>query len=702
MTLEYILDNLTFNNITTKQAYDELQTPDKRKLINYFINKDKIDKNPLKNHQLSQLTALVGILQILYNSGMGRTPIPDSDYDILQEMLINYGIPRLSGSVEINDSKKESHKYMRLRGTLNKCYYLFPDEIRTNKSRKYLDEWIKSEETRYEKITGKKISLNDEKVILTPKFDGASCIMEIDNTIKWLTRGDTKTNRASDVTHIMKIFNDVYNTNEKCGIKFEVMMTEENKDKINTLFKSKEYKNSRQIVTATLNSNEADYKVDYLYPIPLRILKEGEEIEQIHPDLIDKFPTEVCLLSDREKIKSFAKENKWVLMNGMRFRTDGIVITILNPEVQKVLGRDNDINNFEIALKSTEEYGYSTVRDIEFYVSEFGWITPVLKINDIILKGNTINSISLSNKERFDELFFSYGDKVKILYDITPYATRDEKCDRVKHGRKIEFIKHCPKCQSELDLDVVQVQCKNLNCPARLVGRILNYCTSLNIDNIGYNTLETLYENDFLKNGIRSLYKLKKKKLELEELEGFGRLKVKKIVSEIESKRRLKDYEFFGAIGIESLSDKTFQSIFSIIPYKEFLDIIESKDFHVLMDKLISIKGIAEKKADVLINWLKDSNNRRELIKLIEELSIFESYGESSKEKIVFSGFRDKELKQFLESKGYEVSDSLTNKTSYLIVKNKNDETSKILQAKKQGIKILSIEEAMKNIGKSI
>ena len=37
-------------------------------------------------------------------------------------------------------------------------------------------------------------------------------------------------------------------------------MSEENKDNINELFRDKIYKNSRQIVTATLNSNEPDFK----------------------------------------------------------------------------------------------------------------------------------------------------------------------------------------------------------------------------------------------------------------------------------------------------------------------------------------------------------------------------------------------------------------------------------------------------------
>ena len=640
------------------------------------------------------MSALVGILQILYNSQIG-SPISDDQYDTLQEMLVAVGIPRLTGSVEINDMKKQDHQYTSLRGTLNKVYYLFPDEKRTNKSRKYLDEWIKSMEAKYEKNTGKKIDLNDQKVIITPKFDGASCVLEIGKKMTWLTRGDTGTNRASDVSHIMNMFNDLYRDSAGAGVKFEVMMTEENKDKINRLIRGKPYKNSRQIVTATLNSNDSDFKTDYLYPVPLRIIKEGETIEKIHPMLIEKFPTVICKLSERDKIKEFANQNKWVLMNGMRFRTDGVVLTLVSEKIQEALGRENDINNFEVAYKFTEEYAYTKVRDVAFDIGEFGFITPVLLVNDVILKGNTINRISLSNKERFDELVLSYGDEIKILYDIIPYATMDEKCRRVGKGRRIPFTTHCPSCRSELDLNVTMVQCHNKDCPARQLGRILNYCGNLRIQNIGYSTLETLYKAGLLKNGIRSLYKLKKKLMDMVDLEGFGKLKSRKIIAEIESKRRLKDYEFFGSIGIETLSVKSFQLIFSQIKYEDFMNMIKTKNYELLMTKLLFVEGIGPKKAEVLVKYLEETRNRIEIEKLIEELSIYSSFGEtsSSKGRIVFSGFRSEELRNLLESRGYSVSDTWSNKTNYLVVKDLNEESTKISKAKAAGVPILDIDQ---------
>ena len=697
MTFEKILNDLTFDKINTQDAYNEISQKDKIKTINFYVHLDNITKDPLRDNQLQELHAIVGILQILYSSGIG-SPISDSNYDTLQEMLIDLGEPRLTGSIELNTTNKVSHNYTTLRGTLDKVYYLFPTDKRTNKSRKYLDEWIKSAEDKYFKVTGKRINLNEVNVLLQTKFDGVSSIVEVDDNGKctWLTRGDTKNNKASDVSHIMNVFDDLYRDEKSYGVKTEVMISEEDKDHINELYRHKHYKNSRQVVISTMNpASDPDFKVDYLYPVPLRIIHQGEDIESIHPKLIENFPTEICKLKDRDKIKEFSISNKYVTRNHKRFRTDGVVITIMDPAIQRILGRENDINNFEVAYKFTEEAAYTKVKNVEFYVSEFGFITPVLVVNDVILKGNTVNHISLSNKERFDELNLSYGDEIKILYDIIPYATFDDNCYRVKNGRKIEFIKECPMCHEELDLSQTMVQCSNYNCPSRVIGRILNYCTNLRMKNIGYQTLDALWKNGLLDKGIRSLYKLKKKSYDIQDIDGFGKIKTKKIINEIESKRKLKDYDFFGSIGIEGLSTKTFQLIFSNIKLSEFIDMIKLKNFDLLNARLVVIHGIGDLKAEALIKFLKDIKFRNELIKLLDEVTLYQTYGEGGNVngKIVFSGCRPSpDVELLLKSNNWEVSDSWSNKAQYLVIPDSNFTSNKVEKAKDINIPIIAID----------
>jgi NAD-dependent DNA ligase len=697
MTFERIYHDLSVGIMKPEDVYQEIQEKDKMKRINYYAHLIDIRTDPLTESQLGELDAICNILQAIYTSDAG-SPIADTTYDILQEMLIDMGIPRLTGSIEINDNKKIGHTFKTLRGTLDKIYYLTTDEPRTNKSRKYLDEWKKSTEALYEKKSGNKINLDDVRIVVTPKFDGTSVVLEWDGkNALWLSRGLTASNLASDESIHMKRFNSIFATGEPKGVKFELMISEESKDKINELYVNKPYHNSRQIVTSIMNSNEPDFKEEYLVPVPLRLIHPGEDVEEIHPLIYEKFPTLTCKLGDREKIREFANNNQYVRTNGNdKLRTDGAVITILDKNIQRILGRDNNINNFEVAYKFTEEFAYTKVKNVEFYVSEFGYITPVLVTNDVILKGNTINHISLSNKERFDELNLCYGDTIKILYDIIPYATLDNKCPKQPNGRKIEFVKRCPRCHEHLDLNAVQVQCKNMSCPSRIVGNIMNYCNKVRIQNIGFNTLDTLYSAGLLPNGIRSLYQLKKKKLEIQDLEGFGKLKAGKIIGEIEAKRRLKDFEFFGAIGIEGLSTKTFKQIFQHISVEDLINMINDKNFDLLEAKLTSINGIGYYKAKTFREQYKDVKSRKALRKLLNEISITSTYGiaKDYKGRVVFTGCRsNNDLDKFLESKGYESSDSWSNDASYLIIPREGFTSSKTTKANDRNIPIITLDK---------
>ena len=238
--------------------------------------------------------------------------------------------------------------------------------------------------------------------------------------------------------------------------------------------------------------------------------------------------------------------------------------------------------------------------------------------------------------------------------------------------KKIEFIKFCPKCGSKLDLNVVNVQCHNKKCPSIIIGNIINYCSNLRIKNIGAETIKTLSDNGFIKNGIIDLYHLKNKTYEIENLAGFGKLKTRTIVNEIENKRQLSDYEFFGALGINGLSTKTFKEIFKCIDFDKFKEIFANKKFDDsgLRLLLVAVNGIADKKASLLIDYLNDNEEFTKVKRLLSELKIVSSYNNNNIKPIaVISGFRDQNTIEQIEKLGYEVTDSWTKKAAVLYVK---------------------------------
>lgn len=690
MSFETLYEQLVSGAVKPEEAAEMLKEQGEK--FRYYKDRSE-DSHPLSDREIQELSSIVRVLQYLYDT-VG-SPVNDITYDIYEELLVNVGIPRNTSSIEPMGSKK-SHQYTNLRGTLDKVYAVRDDQERANKSRKSLDEWIKSAEAKYEKATGKKIDLNDYDILITPKFDGLSAIEEIsekkngNREFRWLTRGDTQNNRATDVTHIMHEMNGAHNLDidGDFAVKYEVMITEGDFKQLNKM-QEKPYKNSRQTAVSILNSTARDYRADYLYPVPLRYMRKGDAVEQIHPDLLEIFPTLRTKLGDRDGIESFAQNNRYVDIDGRIFRTDGAVITILDPKVQRVLGRENNINKFEVAYKFTEEAAYSHVRDVEFYVSDFGIVTPVVVVDDVYLKGNCINHISLSNYGRFKELGLRYGDVVKVLYDIIPYVTVDKNCRR-SVGKVIPFAKRCPTCHHQLDLDGVVARCMNPECPSKLMGRVLHYCRTLRMKSIGWSTINVLHEHGLLKHGIASLYKLKKERRKIEYLPGFGDAKIFNILREIKARTVLKDYEFFGAIGIEGMSVNTFKKIFDKIPGSSLLKMIENKSWDLMRNVLISVPGIGDNKAFMIEEFFKDPSNLSDFKRLLKEVTIVDTGGKETLGDVVFSGYRPKQdIIDYLAELGYEATDRWRKSAKYLVTPSEFYSSSKVDKAKKAGVPIV-------------
>lgn len=693
MTFQNIWQEILSRKLKPNEVSKMISEPDKLRRIRYYLRPITETMPP---EELQELEAIVNILQVVYNAGVSN-PIRDSEYDTLQENLISMGVPRLSGSIEVNSLKKKEHRFTQLRGTLDKVYYLSPDESRVNPSRKYLHEWKRGKELILRQ-QGMEINLDDQMVLCQPKFDGVSVENESDMGFSlWLLRGDTSMNKASDVSHIMGRFDQLIKSDHLVGTKTEAVMTLENMNQVCMLMRQ-DYTSSRQLVAAILNSTQPDFRVDYLTPIPLRIVEEENQIERVHPFLIKNFPTKVCRLGDIDAIRAYAEEVRDLVVNGNHYPTDGVVITLTDPEIKKALGRINNVNQFEVAYKYGGEEKYSRVKGMEFDVSMFGYITPVLVVEDLIMKGRTVNHISLSNRERFDELGLSLGDEVKVHYEIIPYATVDKSCRRDPNHRLIPFITKCPMCGSELDLSKIEVKCENPDCKCRRVGRILNYCVGTRMKNIGYQILVQLYDVELVTD-IVSLYKLKKFQKEISFLPGFGPMKSRKIIAEIESERRLPDWQFFGSIGIEGMSHTMFRTVFREINVSDFIEMITARQFDKLQSELIRVNGIGTAKADLVVKWFKIAENRDELKKLMKEVNILPSTNTSTSGLVVFTGCRpDDSLREYLESRGYEITDKWKNSARILIVPDSSYESAKVAKAKSKNIPIIPVDEISSKI----
>ena len=125
----------------------------------------------------------------------------------------------------------------------------------------------------------------------------------------------------------------------------------------------------------------------------------------------------------------------------------------------------------------------------------------------------------------------------------------------------------------------------------------------------------------------------------------------------------------------------------------------DDNDRNEWIKKLKSIKGISElsesfidniNKYKIFIKTIKDYIQYTNLSKQPLESKINKKMEKS--EVVVFSGFRDKILKQTLEKNGHIVNDNVTKETT-VVVYDEDDDSSKCQKAKKMCIKLIQKED---------
>lgn len=699
--LEDLSENITSED-NLKKAVKIMTSREIKDTIFDFLKSAEKNEKDLSDDRKNFLKSLIHVSNSIYNYSGENTGMSDSEYDILCEYY-----KALSGDSQILSEKVVGdnlsyHKFPSLRGTLDKIYKLTEDDVLKNKSQSTIEDWVKTTEASYYGSTGERINLYEEEVIVMPKFDGCSCVFEFDKNgelSRALTRGNTETNEAQDITHIFRNsgIKPPIKSKYEVGLKTEVMILDSDLEEVNSM-SIRPYKNTRSLCSSITNSDECDGREKFLKIIPLRYteLVDGKETEQLLPNQVMDYPYLICKLKELEKIRDFAINHKTVRPG---YRCDGAVIRLTNPKLQKVLGRKGNKQKFEVAYKFTEETTYSKIIDIDFTTGLFGRITPRAIFEEVKLKGNTIQKASMGSIAVFDELGIAKGDTVKIIYDIIPYVTFDENDPYCKRSGKkpIERPLLCHECGEELETSEKGgiLYCNNEKCPSRVRGKILNYCKKMDIANISYNTIEDFYFEGFLR-GIEDLYDLHNHINSISQISGYGMKKIQKILDEIDSHKTVIPSLLLGSIGIEGISVKTFKKVLEYINIDEILEVCEDNNHNFFT----VIPGIKDKSARRIVKGINENRNLIDF--LIRELDLLDEPKLGSKDfSVVFTKVRDEELEKFIEENNGEVSDSLTKTTSFVVTPVKGTKSSKVSKAEQYGIPIITKDEVIDYINKN-
>jgi NAD-dependent DNA ligase len=653
-------------------------------LVNYYNNVVQ----EFDNEDKAIIEMIIRILQEIYNNSDIISPISDEEYDKLYAINLDVNNKDIVGASAGNAKNKpvSAHKYPDLRGTLDKIHFIRNSEKRPGEKRKSLEDWINS-------VKNKVGVIHDDTIEIFPKWDGISGIFECesDGTVeKVLKRGDTTRNEAEEMTPMFKGINmkDVefeYHLHGSFGIKTEIIMTHDNYERL--CKKYGEFKSPRSAVSSIINSKELDPKYrEFLTVIPLQIQDYTTKQIRIPRSTYNDFPFRISKLSDLDGIKQSISNLEKQVKKDLGIDIDGIVIRIINKSLQEKLGRDDNINKYEVAYKLPPEQKTTIINDVEFSVGVLGAVTPVAKIEPVKLKGNTISNISLGSIDRFESLGLCKDDVVLIKYDVIPYLETVPNVTQIG-GEPFVTPTRCPYCNEPLVKQPV-LRCVNDFCDSRIVGKIMNYVTKMSIPNISIGIITLLFKAGLL-SSIDQLYSLENKEKEIIQLEGFGKKLFQKIVDGINSRKEVYDYELVGSIGIPDIGRKMFKKILDIYHIDELMEIAFNDD----VNKLTKIGGIKEKTADKIIDGI---NSNYVLINYLRSVLKVKHDSRKYNIKVAFTKVRDKDFEKYLDSKDVLVMDSYNKNVDMLIVPSLNTSSSKVDKARKDGKEIVAITDAYK------
>ena len=376
---------------------------------------------------------------------------------------------------------------------------------------------------------------------------------------------------------------------------------------------------------------------------------------------------------------------------GLKFNTDGMVIKINDRKVYDALGIVGKTPRGAVAFKFPAEESTTKVRDIVISIGRTGAATPVALFDPVRVAGTTVRHATLHNADEIKRLDLRIGDTV-IIYkagDIIPQVKEVLMKLRPEGTEPFDYEEALKKQYPELKFErpkgevVYRVRGESSDL---ILKRSIEYYASkpaLNIEGLGEKNVVALIDAGLVKS-IADLYRLKE--FEVANLERFGDLSARNLVTAIAASKKPALNKFITALGIRHVGAQTATTLAR--KFKTLEALINATE-----DDLLEIPDIGEVVAESIMAWFSDEDN----LKLLDELkslgvqpqdesgAVLPLEGKSYIVTGTLSSMGREEAEDKLRALGATVTSSVTKNTTALIVGEKPGK-AKTEKAAKLGI----------------
>jgi DNA ligase (NAD+) len=413
---------------------------------------------------------------------------------------------------------------------------------------------------------------------------------------------------------------------------------------------------------------------------------------------------------------------------------DGVVYKVDRIDWQERLGFVSRTPRWAIAHKFPAERATTVLRDIEIQVGRTGSLTPVGKLEPVGVGGVIVQNVTLHNEDYISGIGgdgeqlregrdIRIGDTVVVQRagDVIPQIVDVVIEKRPKDARPYHFPKKCP---CPLHTEVVReetatgeegsrARCTGeFACPFQKIEHLKLFVSrrAFDIDGLGEKQLQYFFDEGWVKEPA-DIFTLQKRnaKLKLEEIEGYGETSVRNLFQAIEQRRHISLERFIYALGMRHVGETTALALArGYGSWQAFHDacLKVARGEAEAVAEMDALDQIGETVIASIEAYFGESHNRGIVERLTREVTILDAEKPRSNSAIagktvVFTGALEKmtrdEAKAMAERLGAKTAGSVSKKTDYVVAG--PGAGSKLAEAKKHGVEVLTEDEWLKLVG---
>jgi len=667
-----ILENTLLKKVEQKNK-PNLELDCKEDLAPFFLKVDSFKKNGISFLDSLNEEDLISLLTFANEMYCNSDPImTDNEYDILENYIKEkYPKNQIQIGAPVTKNKVKLPYFM---GSMNK---IKPD---TNE----LNVW--------------KSKFKSPQYLLSCKLDGVSGLYTTEGSKpKLYTRGDGT--YGQDVSHLIPYLNLPKTPNVVIRGEFII-----SKAIFETKYKD-QFANPRNMVAGLINqkstkTTNTETLKDITFIAYELIKPEAKPSYQLHildtklkVNVVHYFITNENSLTNELLSKTLISYRK-----DYPYEMDGIIVTD-DSTIYPHNTEGNPEHSFAFKMVLTEQIAEAKVVDVIWTPSKDGYLKPRVQIEPIQLGGVQIEYATGFNAKFIQDHKIGVGSLIELV----------RSGDVIPHIRKVITPATEPKMPSQttssykwspnhVDIILEDIQSNEdvieKNITGFFKGIQVDGLSSGNISRIiqhtSFNTIPKILNmttTDFLK------------------VEGFKEKTATKLYEGIKSK--IQEASLLTMMSASNIFGRGFNNKKIELILKEYPDILLSTDsLEIKIQKVEKIKGMAKKTAEAFVNQIpafleflsstkleykltnqnEEKNQNQTTIQINTENPLYNKT-------IVFTGFRDEELQDQLKNLGVKQTTSISKNTFILLVKDKQDETNKVIDAKKLNIPIMTKEE---------